>query len=390
MAIAAGFILSTASCKSDDPQPERKPRKMTMLVYAVVSDLNLESDKEEMLRGAANIDLEENSLFVYQVYKTGLPQLLELSTNSKGEKEFQVVKVYDRDLYSTDPARISAVIEDVKKMNPAEGYGMVFWSHGTGWSPSFSNHGVSSASGKLSASLPSVSSFGSDLDLDRNPTYTDRTDIDELADAIPDHGFNFIWFDVCYMGGIETVYQLRNKADYIIAMPTEDAGNGMPYDLTLPYLLTENPDCVKAAQEFFRYYDSGLDDGWAVATVGVYYTPNIEAVADYCRRAYAGAQKPSSYALQSYHRFSNGPFYDFGQYTRRIASTNENAPAAEEFEAAMEKFVIYKAATKFNFSGKEIDQQNYSGLSCHLYDPEANDEKTEFYRSLDWFKRVYE
>lgn len=164
----------------------------------------------------------------------------------------------------------------------------------------------------------------------------------------------------------------------------------MPYQLTLPYLLKENPDCVEAARQFFHYYESGQDTGWAVATVGVFRTQDIEPVADYCRLAYAGAEKPSSYGLQYYSRGSNGPFYDFGQYTRRIVSSNDNAPDLQEFIEAMEKFVIYKAATRLNFAGKEIDQENYSGLSCHLYDPEATDNKTSYYRSLDWFKRVYE
>lgn len=362
---------------------------MTVLVYAVVSDLNLESDKAEMLSGAQNINLDENSLFVYQVYKSGLPQLLELKRNLKGEPEFQVVKVYDRDLYSTDPHRISSVIQDIKTMNPAEQYGLIFWSHGTGWSPSFSNHGVVERK-QATAVLPSVTSFGSDLDLERDPNYTDRTDIDELASAIPDHMFNYIWFDVCYMGGIETIYQLRNKSDIIVALPTEDPGNGMPYHLTLPYLLKGNPDCIEAAKEFFNYYESGQDNGWNVATIAVYKTKEIEQVADYCRSVYIGADKPSSYALQVYSRFSNGPFYDFGQYTKRIANSKNGSPSIEIFDRAMENFIVYKAATRLNFSGKEIDQENYSGISCHLYDPAAIDDKTAYYRTLDWFKRVYE
>lgn len=390
LASATMLLFSASSCKKDDPDDDVEPvkRKMTMLVYAVVSNLDLESDKAEMLKGAANIDLDENGLFVYQVYKTGLPQLLELSRNAQGDPEFQVVKVYDRSLYSTDPERISSVIDDVIEMSPSDDYGLVFWSHATGWTPSFPSHGNTEAS--ATAVLPSVSSFGADLDTERDPFYTDHTDIDELADAIPDHTFRFIWFDVCYMGGIETVYQLRNKCEYYIGMPTEDPGNGMPYDVTLPYLLKENPDCVEAARLFFNYYASSQDSSWAVATIGVYYTPEIEPVAQYCQLAYAGAEKPSSYALQDYSRGSNGPFYDFGQYTRRIVSSNENAPAIEQFDEAMEKFVVYKAATRLNFAGKEINQENYSGLSCHLYDPAATDEKSAYYRTLDWFKKVYE
>lgn len=392
LSVLSAMLFGMAACHDDEPNnpvDEEPKRKMTVLVYAVVADLDLESDKSEILAGAADVDLEENSLFVYQVYRQGLPQLLELTRDSEGNPEFQVVKVYDRAEYSTDPKRISSVIDDMLTMGEAKDYGLIFWSHGTGWSPSFSNHGDSEASSNR-VNLPAVSSFGTDTDVERDPYYTDKTDIDELADAIPDHTFRYIWFDVCYMGGIETVYQLRNKCEYFIGMPTEDAGNGMPYHLTIPYLLKEDPDCVAAAKAFFTYYETGQDSGWAVATVGVYHTPDIEPVADYCRIAYADAATPSSYGLQVYSRGKNGPFYDFGQYTRRIVESNPNALPIEDFEAAMDKFVIYKAATKYDFANREIIQENYSGLSCHLYNREADDNATAYYHTLDWSQRVYE
>lgn len=389
--ICLTFLIVVASCKKDEPSTgdEEQLRDITVLLYAVVSDLNLESDKREILQGATDIDLKQNKLYIYQVYKKGEPELLELTRDDLGAPEFKVVKTYDRELYSTDPARISDVINEVMDISRSKEYGLIFWSHGTGWSPAFSDHG-GTRTDFSGLTLPSVSSFGSDTDTERDPSYTDKTDIDELARAIPDNIFSYIWFDVCYMGGIETVYQLKDKCEYFIGMPTEDAGNGMPYNLTLPYLLKKNPDCVAAAKEFFNYYETGQDSGWAVATVGVYRTSEIEGVANYCRTAYSGAVTPSSYGLQVYSRGKNGPFYDFGQYTRRMASSKEAEPDPEEFVAAMDKFVIYKAATKYDFANREIIPENYSGLSCHLYNPESNDKATEFYRTLDWFKRVYE
>lgn len=388
--IASLILPLLTGCHEDKPEEQEEPnKKMTVLLYAVVSDLDLQSDKREILEGAANINLDENKLFVYQVEKHGLPQLLELTRDLENNPEFQVVKVYDRELYSTDPRRISGVIDDVMTMSPANDYGLIFWSHGTGWTPNFPNHGEGEDNGNVRY-IPAVYSFGSDTDVERDPYYTDYTDIDELADAIPDNVFRYIWFDVCYMGGIETAYQFRDKCEYFIAMPTEDAGNGMPYHLTIPYLLKENPDCIEAARKFFDYYESGQDPYWSVATIGVCYQPAIEKVADYCKEAYDKAETPTSYGLQVYSRRSNGPFYDFGQYTRRMAGSNEYAPSIEEFEAAMSEYVVYKAATKYDFANREIVAENYSGLSCHLYDPTVATDKNTYYRTLDWYKRVYE
>lgn len=385
-------MISLSSCeKTKSPDEEERKSKMTLLVYAVVSDLNLESDKAEMIKGASNLDLDENHLLVYQVYKTGNPQLLELVRNQDGQPEFRTAKTFDREQYSTDPKRISTVIDEVLTQWKAQEYGMIFWSHGTGWTPSFSNHGETrSDDNTISFTMPSLSSFGSDTDLEKDPGYTDKTDIDELALALPDHIFTYIWFDACYMGGIETVYQLRDKADIIVGMPTEDPGNGMPYHLTIPYLLRSNPDCESAAKEFFNFYETGADNSWDRATIGVYDMAFIEPVADFCRNAYFGAATPSSTGLQIYSRGKNGPFYDFGQYTLRMATTSASSNDERDFQVAMDKFVIYKAATKYDFAGREILPEYYSGLSCHLYDPEDNSEATNYYRSLDWYKRVYE
>lgn len=391
--VGLSSLLGTTSCKKDKlPQEEEALSKMTVLLYAVVSDLNLESDKSEIIKGTANVDLDENHFLLYQVYKTGEPQLLELKRNVDGKPEFTAVKTYDRDLYSTDPKRIATVIDDVMTQWPAQEYGMIFWSHGTGWTPSFSNHGTTrSNEGNTEIfPVPSLSSFGTDTDLERDPHYTDKTDIDELARAIPDNMFSYIWFDACYMGGIETVYQLREKADFIVGMPTEDPGNGMPYHLTLPYLLRSNPDCVGAAKEFFNFYETGSDNSWDRATIGVYDMARIEPVADFCHNAYFGASAPISDGLQIYSRGSNGPFYDFGQYTLRMASTSAVSTDEADFKAAMDKFVIYKAATRYDFAGREILPEYYSGLSCHLYDPDDTGAATNYYRSLDWYKRVYE
>lgn len=49
-------------------------------------------------------------------------------------------------------------------------------------------------------------------------------EIDELAEALPDHVFDFIMFDACYMASTESSLCFRDKADYILASPTEVLG----------------------------------------------------------------------------------------------------------------------------------------------------------------------
>lgn len=399
-------LLSVAGCgkNNDDPKPYDGPIKRAVLLYAVASNnlfSNLLSDKDEILEAAKNMNLNGLSMLVYQVAPTGNPQLFELKRVNPEYCEFVQIKEYTRELYSTDPERISEVIEDVRTICNAEKYGLILWSHGTGIDPSFSTHGVGEKTlSNFSAPLesgnsvfvsnhPLLYSFGSDKDLDKDGRYYDETDIDELANAIPDGMFDFIWFDACYMSGIETMYQLRHKCDYFVGYPTEVYTPGMPYDLTIPYLLKDVPDLKGAAEAFFNYYANNASSSYRVATVAVSDISCIERVADYCKSAYADASIPSANELQKYSRSSFGPFYDFGQYTRLMAQSNPNAPSVEEFEAVMDNFVIYKAATDKDFNYNPINPENYSGISCYRFSETDMTDKARYYRTLDWYKRVY-
>lgn len=389
------FPIALVSCGEDPaPQPIEVGRKRTVLLYAVASNnlySNLVDDKEEMLLAAKDMDLDGLSMLVYEVTKNSDPTLSEIVKDETGECRFEVIKTYDKNLYSTDPKRIAEVIGDVAMERSADSYGLVLWSHGTGIDPSFSTHGAKATDngGFYERHLPEMYSFGSDNNPDINPSYYDEIDIDELADAIPDGMFSFIWFDACYMSGIETIYELRNKCDYFVGYPTEVYTPGMPYNLTLPYFLRETPDLVEGAKAFFNYYAEYPSFSYRTATIAVVDMSKLEVVADYCKAAYLKDKKVSSNGLLCYSRGRIGPFYDFGQYTKLMTGNNADAPDVEEFNKAMSEFVIWSDATPRDFNYQPIDKEKYSGISCHLYDPASTTDKANYYRTLDWYKRVY-
>lgn len=388
--------MSFISCGGKD-EPKipisTENRDLTVLLYAVASnDLEsyLESDKKEILSGVNNTDMRGMCMLVYQVTSHGDPLLLEVVKENDGAYVYKELKSYDRSLYSTDPRRISEVIEDVKEFREADDYGLILWSHGTGLDPSFSDHGEVSLSdlGRIEPEM--CFSFGADKDSSKNPYYTDAIDIDELASSLPDDMFHFIWFDACYMSGIETLYELKNKCKYFVGYPTEVFSPGMPYNLTVPYFLQKNPDLQGGAEAFFNYYDKNPDSQLQVATVCVADMSEIESVADACKKIYSGATStPSTDGLICYTRKKVGPFYDFGQYTLRCGS-ERNEDYISEFDNAMKRFVIWCAATDVDFNYHSIDKSEYSGLSCYIYDPASVADKMTYYRSLSWYKRVYE
>lgn len=422
-AVIISMAASITSCGSDSPDRGqdggKKSLKRCILLYAVASNnlySNLVSDKEEILEAAAKIDMDGLEMLVYQVTFTKDDKgrlhhetsLLRLVKGKDGACEFIKIRDYDSSLYSTDPRRITEVMTEVRRLKDADKYGLILWSHGTGIDPAFSTHtppwGTKSGTGDYvretfnSQDKGAFFSFGSDNDPGKDKKdeddkiiekYYDKIDIDELAEAIPSGMFDFIWFDACYMGGIETAYELKGKCEKLVAYPTEVYTPGMPYDKTMPYLLREKPLLEDAARIFFDYYDQHPSSTYHAATVAVLDMNHIDEVAEVSSRIYGGKTLKSAVGLQKYSRSSHGPFYDFGQYVRECADQNDMQQLKSDFESAMNRFVVYKAATPRDFNGNVIASDNFSGLSCFHYSPESSTDKAKYYRSLKWYDMIY-
>lgn len=384
-----------AGCADDAPvpvdpvpdEPEKDNRIRTVLVYAIASN-NLSgdfvNDRNEMIEGMRNVDLEKYSLLLYRVLKDGNVTLSEVQNTPDGVG-FVDLKEYDNKTLSTDPRRIAEVIADVKELRPASDFGIIFWGHGSAWEPMYSDHYVNDflyggrAPHTLSAGMPSQNAFGGD----ETQFVRDWTDIHEIAEAIPDGTFQFIWFDNCFMSSIEVIYQLRNKARYFVAYPTEIYSEGMPYDDTLPLIMNETPDLAGAAKATFDYYNFYS----YACTVCVMDADAIEEVADIAKAANKNYAPVAVGGLQKYSRFSYGPYYDFTQYTKRMGESSD-AFSPDEMDRAMSKFVIYKNCSKFDFTNTAIDPAHYSGLSTHAFGVKTLNDN--YYKTLDWYKRVIE
>ncbi len=396
--VAAGVAMS--SCSDNEPPAPEPPSpgvptqsETSILLYAVASNnlwYDLQNDVNEMIAGAAQLDLSQSDIWVYSLTPKDDPTLRHLVRGQDGELELEVVKEYSKEQYSTDPARISGVIDDYISLSEASHRGLILWSHASGWTPAFASHEVPQPSvtpdsrGGLhiaDASYEDVANhaFGVDQYLGQ----TDQCDIIELDDAIPASTFDFIWFDCCYMSSIEVIYQLRDKASTIVAYPTEVASEGMPYQLTIPHMAAKDFDLVEAAKAMANYFL----DGGQVVTIAVVDTSALPDLAAAAETAVKGT-RISTRELQLYSRSPNGPFYDFGQYTRSWGASLGEQWDAARFEQALQNAVIYKAASATGFDRRPINPENFSGLSVHYFD-DFEDDASEYYKRLDWFRDVY-
>lgn len=366
LCITIGFIC--CKDKNDEPNINNKEANRTILVYMIATNTLSGYDKmdiQEMLMATNEIDLSQNNIIVYHCSKSSNPKLIQI-TNKNGIAEEKTLKEYSDQYSSLEKLRFSEVFEDIQKFTPAKDYGLVLWSHAMSWTPSR----------KLIDDNVSPAYFGDD--------YGKHINIDQLADAIPNDLFSFIWMDCCYMASIECAYELRNKCKWYIAYPTEILSNGMPYNLTLPYLTKKDIDVIGAADATFNYFNNSPDSKYC--TITVVDMSYLNKVAETTKVLMSTFKPIDTKDIQKFSRGSQGPYFDFAQYVYQASVNTENFnDKYVNFTNALNEAIVYKNYTN-KFLNITINQ--CSGLSTHavMYD---NSDNEKYYYTLDWFNDIY-
>lgn len=372
--IALSFFCT--SCGDDNKSEEIKTSR-TVLVYMIANNSlssYASSNLESMVTVGTSANLNGGNLIVYYAPKGATPQLLQIKENSKGVVVKNLVKDYSEQ-NSADPTVMQSVISDVKSLFPANSYGLVLWSHGTSWLPS-----------NVSTYLKAFGQDGSNW-----------MEIYDLAKGLPDHGFDFIMFDACYMANIECAYELKDKTDYILASPTETMADGWPYQKMIPYFFTETLQLDKAAQTFYNYYHTQSGD-YQTATVSIIKTSGLSALATVAKGIFSTKSTSDLYAvdltqmqkLEFLRKNGNvNPclLYDMDDYIKQLGTSDQYS----QFKAALANIITYEAHTpKAYFAGLGYSYPINECCGLSVYVPQsATTSLTEWYKQLQWYKAVY-
>lgn len=398
--LISAFIFTSCFGDDPDPVPDDNPTKVepvlpdsyetTVLIYAVASNslsYDLKNDMEEIYLGAPNIDglNSKVALLLYSVLPGEETATLSRLMHDDEGYAFKTVKEYDRTVYSTDPGRISKVIEDANEIAPARERGIIFWSHGMGWTPAFSDHVVAGRTSGNRVDMPELTGWYGQDSYNGKSDYCDLT---ELATAIPDNQLSFIWFDCCFMSGIELIYQMRDKCRTLVAYPTEIMAEGMPYTKTIPLIARSSPDLVGASRALANYFHQ-KNDPYTIMVADM-NSDKIERLAEASKNILADRVSPSVADLVRYSRYSFGPYFDFGQFMLESVNPESENPdeLKSEFAQALADITIYKNASDHDFRGVEIPADIYCGISVHFPGHTVRD-KEDYYTTLDWYRRVY-
>ncbi len=338
-------------------------------------------DTAEIKAAMDSIDMSRQKLLLYLTTTDSTTCLLELQQSLIKKKKvltWRKVKEYDRQQTSTAPAVMKRVISDALAVYPDAEHSLIFWGHGTAWTPGFSDHETRNAP----ADVPAQHSYGGEYGKDNEWQWTEITDI---ANAIPDGAFKTIWFDCCYMSSIEVAYQLRNKTQMYVAYPTEVWDEGLNYNEVLPYIMRKNQDLTGGAAEFYSYYNDKND----AVTVSVMDMNRIEAVAQATRALMQ--QYPDEIGkvtgVSNYRRGGTYGYYDMMQ----LLKLKDQGELWQGVQDSMNRFVVYHAESSKDFNNRKWVQTPLCGVSMHSLGEYGQKEADHepFYRTLDWYKAVY-
>lgn len=386
-AIVSLLYALAVSCDNDEPAPQPDPPSgRTVLVYMVANN-NLgssgydDADIKEMLKAAEEGAIgADGRLLVYHAGFGTQPELFEITQDG-------IVRhvLYDDAEYSVSQARMREVIADTRRIAPAAEYGLVLWSHASGWL----QDGISEPERDIEETGISSYAFGQDRGHTMNIT--------SLAEVLAGGDFDFIYFDCCYMASVEVAYELRNATHTIIGSSTELISDGMRYDLNIPmFFRAGSPDLIGAARNTFEYYD-GMFGMMRTCTMSVISTAGLDRLAAATRRIYshAGIGLPEGYEPQVFMEKSVASCYhfDFRDYVAALAlgaaGDSEQWPGAAsdlaDFDDALADVVLYSASTPKLWNRILLDR--VCGLSSYILMNNGS-VGMKNYNTLGWYADV--
>lgn len=362
------IALILQSCGKDDPDSIPETCNRTILVYMVANNSlgnagDDANDINEMLEASANNTFNRGRLIIYLASTSHTPTLYEISNG-----QIKALKEYDQSISSVASNRMQEVINDAKQLAPAYDYGLILWSHGSGWL----QNGIEFQNNNRSKT---PLAFGDDRGKHMNIT--------TLSQVIHDENFSFIYFDCCLMATIEVAYELRHAAPHIIASVTEIPNDGMPYEHNLPLLFADTPNLKGACANTFDFYNckKGISRSCAISLIN---TLNLDKLAQYTSQIYElHTSLPENFSPQKFTLDNNCYYFDFAQYINALSI--DKPELYNNWQATLNNIVEYKATTPSMWDKLPIEY--HCGLSTYIL-KEPSDSTTHGYNQLQWWTDV--
>lgn len=366
----------------DPKQPEPKPEMGSRTVVAyIAADNSLSSfstkDLNEMLEGIKDVDTRTNNMLVYIDRGNVEPLLIRICRNMENTIIKDTVQTYDIHRNSVGIEEMTEVLSSVVEQFPAEGYGLILWSHGDGWIPS---------------SSVDTRWIGQDTDSGMKDKRMNIADLHTVLKKLP--RLDYLFFDACYMQSIEVVYELRDCADYFIGSPTEIPGPGAPYQDVVPQLFAKNNAAVSIAGSYFDFYNNLYNGGEGMSndiwtggvSLAVLESSKLEALAAAtCQLPIYTSREINTAKIQCYDILRDRHYHDLGGLSKSLA----DAALYQQWEAAYRAATVYAKTTELNYntynwgSGQMVSMKGFTGVSIYLLS--GNPTLDRYVKTFAWY-----
>ncbi len=376
------FKCGAADDNPPPPEPQG-PVEQTLFIYMPWSN-DLTGDFKKNLTdfetAMKQSNILENKRVVVFIASSGTNAAMFEMKYKKGVPVRDTVKTYQNPKFTTADG-ITAILNDVVNVAPAERYAMTVGCHGMGWLPV--TPGARGEEGKWHwehEDMPQTRYFG-------GKTSEYQTNVTTFAKGIADAGLKmeYILFDDCYMSSIEVAYDLKEVTNYLIACPTEIMAYGFPYHIVAPDLLTN--DYSGICDGFYEFYSTYQDP---YGTIGITDCREVGALAEIMReingRFTFDPQMRNS--IQRMDGYSPVIFFDYGDYVAKLCGDSD---LLAEFEAQLERTVPkkYRRHTPrfYSMSMGTIAISTYSGIT--VSDPSINSRATASKTGTAWYSATH-
>ena len=371
------LALTCLSCRhegNDLPEPVAEAERTVIVYVAAANSLSsyAVTDSLEMARAAGTIPADCN--LVLYMDRDELPTITWM-TRKHGVRLW---RKYPHNQDSADPLTMQRTLEEMVRAFPARHYGLVLWSHASGWIPRRKTFGIDNNCNSA------YSNSGSQMEI---PT------LRGVLEHLP--RLDFILFDACMMQSVEVAHELRNTADWLIGSPSEIPGNGAPYDLIMPAMMRGEATAV--AEEYYRHYSGGR--GVALSVVDCHRMDSLALLtAPLVDSLWAGKASVSCEGVQRYTTFDNSLHRPEAQDIRGMMRALLPDSLFHPWESMLLRTVVWHKATPYwdsVYSGYEhrnlTDSAHYSGLSMFVpqqkydsYGWNTAFRQTSWYQAAGW------
>lgn len=405
--------LLATGCEKTGPA-ECAPDDRALIVY-LAADNDLSGELKQRMAALGRGWRSDMELWVYADTPEGAS--LGLMEAAAGGAELRTVERYGAE-NSASGAALERVLRTVRRLSPRESFGLLFFSHATGWLPQGTLAAPAAASGTAasntadSGTAASVTAASGPVSLASRAVsravgrdHAEEMDLAEFAGSIPEGmPLDYVVFECCLMAGAEVMWELAGRTEYVLASSAEMLAPGFVplYDGGLELLASRERPAEEVLTAFGRRYMThvrSLAGEYRSATLSLVRTEALPALAREVRRATGGFAAETGIAappeaLQRFDRpgmYGDRPaaarFHDLEQWVEMTALEPSSLTA---FRAALAEAVVWRDATE-RFMGGEgspyrgFDIRRHSGLT--LYIPRAEFPRlNEAYRTTGWWR----